>query len=96
MGLADRHRERRSWSTRCVEGAAVVGVTVDDIEPDRAFVICRAATRPTTSSQTSCGRWCKERLRRYEYPHVVEFVDDLPRTATGKIQRFRLRELAGT
>jgi acyl-coenzyme A synthetase/AMP-(fatty) acid ligase len=33
-------------------------------------------------------------MRRYEYPHVVEFVDELPRTLTGKVQRFRLRELA--
>jgi acyl-coenzyme A synthetase/AMP-(fatty) acid ligase len=33
-------------------------------------------------------------LRRYEYPHIVTFVDDLPRTLTGKVQRFRLRELA--
>jgi benzoate-CoA ligase len=32
-------------------------------------------------------------LRRYEYPHVVRFVPDLPRTVTGKVQRFRLREL---
>ena len=36
--------------------------------------------------------WCKDNLRRYEYPHLVEFVDDFPRTATGKIQRFKLRE----
>jgi acyl-coenzyme A synthetase/AMP-(fatty) acid ligase len=39
--------------------------------------------------------WCKARLRRYEYPHVVQFVDDLPRTVNGKVQRFRLRELGG-
>ena len=38
--------------------------------------------------------WCKQRMRRYEYPHIVEFVDDLPRTLTGKVQRFRLREWA--
>ena len=37
---------------------------------------------------------CRSRLRRYEYPHRVHFVDDLPRTLTGKVQRFRLRELA--
>ena len=48
------------------------------------------------SSPTYCARWCKARLRRYEYPHVVRFVDDLPRTVNGKVQRFRLRELAGT
>ena len=38
--------------------------------------------------------WCKDRMRRYEYPHVVEFVDDLPRTLTGKVQRFKLRTQA--
>ena len=37
-------------------------------------------------------RWCKENLRRYEYPHFVEFVEDLPRTPTGKVQRYKLRE----
>ena len=37
---------------------------------------------------------CKERLRRYEYPHVVHFVDELPRTPSGKVQRFKLRETA--
>jgi acyl-coenzyme A synthetase/AMP-(fatty) acid ligase len=31
-------------------------------------------------------------LRRYEFPHVVTFVDSLPRTLNGKVQRFRLRE----
>jgi benzoate-CoA ligase len=36
--------------------------------------------------------WCKERLKRYQYPHIVEFVDELPKTVTGKIQRFKLRD----
>ena len=31
-------------------------------------------------------------MRRYEYPHIVRFVPELPRTLTGKVQRFRLRE----
>ena len=34
----------------------------------------------------------KERLAPYKYPRFIEFVDELPKTATGKIQRFRLRE----
>ena len=38
--------------------------------------------------------WCKERLRRYEYPHFIDFVDELPKTPTGKIQRYKLREPA--
>jgi acyl-coenzyme A synthetase/AMP-(fatty) acid ligase len=38
--------------------------------------------------------WCKQRLQRYEYPHIVEYVDELPKTTTGKIQRYKLREAA--
>jgi benzoate-CoA ligase len=34
----------------------------------------------------------KERLAPYKYPRFIEFVEELPKTATGKIQRFRLRE----
>ncbi|MFM8796384.1 MAG: AMP-binding enzyme, partial [Betaproteobacteria bacterium] len=34
----------------------------------------------------------KDRLAPYKYPRFIEFVGDLPKTATGKIQRFRLRE----
>ena len=34
---------------------------------------------------------CKTGLARYKYPRWFNFLDDLPKTATGKIQRFRLR-----
>jgi benzoate-CoA ligase len=44
---------------------------------------------------TELQAWCKETLQRYQFPHVVEYVDDFPRTATGKIQRFKLREADG-
>ena len=34
----------------------------------------------------------KERIASYKYPRWVEFLDELPKTATGKIQRYRLRQ----
>jgi len=34
----------------------------------------------------------KSRLAPHKYPRLLEFIDELPKTATGKIQRFRLRE----
>ena len=34
---------------------------------------------------------CKSRLAPYKYPRIIEFRTDLPKTATGKIQRFKLR-----
>ena len=39
--------------------------------------------------------WCKERMRDQKFPHVVRFVDALPRTSTGKVQRFKLHEFLG-
>ena len=35
----------------------------------------------------------KQRIAPYKYPRVVEFADALPRTSTGKLQRFRLRRI---
>ncbi len=37
----------------------------------------------------------KSRLAPYKYPRWIEFVAELPKTATGKIQRFKLRKRAG-
>ena len=44
-------------------------------------------------SRARC-KHCKSRLQRFQYPHMVEFVDELPKTVTGKIQRYKLREAA--
>lgn len=47
------------------------------------------ALRPVSSDLKA---FVKERLAPCKYPRVIEFVADLPKTATGKIQRFKLRE----
>ncbi len=74
-----------------VLGVGVVGVRIDDASRIAAYVECEGGDDALADELRA---WCKERMRRYEYPHVVEFVDDLPRTLNGKVQRFRLRELA--
>jgi benzoate-CoA ligase len=75
-----------------VTESAVIGVQVEDVSRIMAFVICSSDPQDPAGLADELRAWCKENLRRYEYPHVVEFVDDFPRTATGKIQRFKLRE----
>jgi benzoate-CoA ligase len=75
-----------------VSEAAVIGVQIDDVSRIKAFVICPDGVADQAVLSEELRGWCKEHLRRYEYPHVVAFVDDFPRTATGKIQRFKLRE----
>jgi benzoate-CoA ligase family protein len=76
-----------------VSEAAVIGVRIDDVSRIKAFVICTSG-RPSEPDALAgeLREWCKDHLRRYEYPHVVEFVEDLPRTPTGKVQRYKLRE----
>jgi acyl-coenzyme A synthetase/AMP-(fatty) acid ligase len=77
-----------------VSEAAVVGVTADDVSRIMAFVILRDGYSASDTLTEDFRQWCKGRLRRYEYPHFVEFVEDFPRTVTGKVQRFHLRNAA--
>jgi benzoate-CoA ligase len=73
--------------------AAVVGVPVEGLNRTKAFVILREGREGTPALVEELQQWCKERLARYQYPHQVEFVPDLPKTVTGKIQRFKLRQM---
>jgi len=75
-----------------VSEAAVIGVQIEDLSRIKAFVICAVTPDDPAALADELRGWCKEHLRRYEYPHVVEFVGDLPRTPTGKVQRYKLRE----
>jgi acyl-coenzyme A synthetase/AMP-(fatty) acid ligase len=76
-----------------VDGVGVVGIKIDGATRIAAYVQCGGPGGDDTLAGELQG-WCKERMRRYEYPHIVRFVDELPRTLTGKVQRFRLRERA--
>jgi benzoate-CoA ligase len=70
--------------------AAAVGVDADYTTRVKAFVICRGEAGDE-ALVTELQEWCKSRLRRYEFPHFIAFVDELPKTPTGKIQRYKLR-----
>lgn len=76
-----------------VAGAGVVGVRIDDYNRVAAFVKCDADARADEQLADSLRSWCRERLRDYEYPHVIRFLDELPQTLNGKPQRFKLREM---
>jgi len=73
--------------------AAVVGVPVEGLNRMKAYVILRGSHQGSDALVGELQQWCKERLERYEYPHIVAFVTDLPKTVTGKIQRFLLRQM---
>ena len=69
---------------------AVIGVLdADGLTRAKACVVCKPGQRTT---EAELQAFVKERLAPYKYPRFIEFLDELPKTATGKIQRFRLRE----
>ncbi|HEX2539494.1 MAG TPA: benzoate-CoA ligase family protein [Caldimonas sp.] len=70
--------------------SAVIGVEdADGLTKTKAFVVVKPGQ---AVSDADLKAFVKERLASYKYPRFIEFVDELPKTATGKIQRFRLRQ----
>jgi benzoate-CoA ligase len=70
--------------------AAVIGVPdAEGLTRTKAFVVFKPGQQ---ASEDELKAFVKERLAPYKYPRLIEFIGELPKTATGKIQRFRLRE----
>jgi benzoate-CoA ligase family protein len=59
-----------------------------------AYVVLRDGVPPTAELAAELQQFPRARLAEYKRPRWVEFVDALPTTATGKLQRFKLRERA--
>jgi benzoate-CoA ligase len=79
-------------SHEAVLEAAVVGHADDNglIKP-KAFVVLRSGNAKTNELTAALQQHVKTHLAPHNYPRWIEFVPDLPKTATGKIQRFKLR-----
>jgi 2-aminobenzoate-CoA ligase len=75
-----------------VEECGVVGVP-DEARGTvvKAFVVVRAGVARDEATARELQDFVKQRIAPYKYPRIVEFVEALPRTVTGKLQRFRLR-----
>jgi benzoate-CoA ligase len=75
--------------------AAVVGkADADGLIKPKAFVVPTDGTQADDALATALTNFVKQDLANYKYPRWIEFVDALPKTATGKIQRFKLRDPA--
>jgi benzoate-CoA ligase len=79
-------------SHEAVLEAAVVGREDEQklVKP-QAFVVLKPGQTPSDALKTALQQHVKEKLAPYKYPRWVEFLGELPKTATGKIQRFKLR-----
>jgi acetyl-CoA synthetase len=58
----------------------------------KAFVVLAEGHEPSEQTSASIRAFVRDRLSAYAYPRKIEFVDDLPKTLTGKIRRIELRE----
>lgn len=76
-----------------VNEVAVVGAGDDNqlIKP-RAFVVLADDIEPTAELESDLINYVSQQLSAYKRPRWVEFIAELPKTATGKIQRFKLRQ----
>ncbi|MEL7115229.1 MAG: benzoate-CoA ligase family protein [Pseudomonadota bacterium] len=75
-----------------LEAAVVARRDADGLEKPAAFVVLKPGA--ATPSDEVLKEEVKAKAGLWKYPRWIEFVDDLPKTATGKIQRFKLRDAA--
>jgi 2-aminobenzoate-CoA ligase len=76
-----------------VQECCVVGIP----DPDRgqlvkAFIVLREGVAGSQALATELQDFAKRQIAPYKYPRAIEFVDRLPRSGTGKVQRFLLRQ----
>jgi len=86
--------EARLLEHPAVAETAVVGLPDEDgIDKPVAAVVLRDAAASSSVTEDELISWCRDGLAAFKRPRHVIFVDELPKTATGKMQRYRVREL---
>ena len=80
------------FSHPAVAEVAVIGVPSEKWgETIKALVVLAEGHEPTEATEADLIAWCKDKAAGYKAPTSVEFRDELARTATGKLQKFKLR-----
>ncbi|MFO0727403.1 MAG: benzoate-CoA ligase family protein [Myxococcota bacterium] len=75
-----------------LEAAVVGGTDAEGLVKPKAFVVLKPGAVASEALADALKVFVKTELAPYKYPRWIVFKDELPKTATGKIQRFRLRE----
>ncbi|MCL2336284.1 MAG: benzoate-CoA ligase family protein [Firmicutes bacterium] len=74
-----------------LESAVVGAADPEGLIKPLAFVALKVGYQPSDSLAQELQQYVKSKIAPYKYPRWVKFVDELPKTASGKIQRYRLR-----
>ncbi len=75
-----------------LETAVVGHADSDELIKPKAFVVLKGGHSASSALETELKTFVKDKIAPYKYPRWIEFVPELPKTATGKIQRFKLRQ----
>jgi len=79
-----------------VANAGVIGIPDDDRgEVPKAFVVPADGHEPSEELEATLTAHVRDNLAKYEYPREVEFLEELPKTVTGKVRRRDLEEREG-
>lgn len=74
-----------------VECAVVAQMDQSDLVKPKAYVILKNGYSASEELEKELIQFCRDEMAEYKRPRWIDFVDELPKTATGKIQRFKLR-----
>ncbi len=74
-----------------LECAVVPGIDEENLVKPRAWVVLNGSREASDELRQEIKEYVKKTLAHYKYPRWVEFVDELPKTPTGKIKRFELK-----
>jgi len=74
-----------------LECAVVGAADKDNLIKPKAFVVLKEGIEPSDKLIKEIQLFVKEKIAPYKYPRWIEFIKELPKTPTGKIQRFKLR-----
>jgi benzoate-CoA ligase len=75
-----------------LEAAVVAKHDEHNLVKPKAYVVLKKDYRPSEELSQDIQAFVKKSIAPYKYPRWVEFVGELPKTSTGKIQRYKLRE----
>lgn len=78
-----------------LEAAVVGAMDADELVKPKAYIVLNQGYEASEAMANELKTFVKGRLASFKYPRWIEFVPELPKTATGKIQRFKLRNNTG-
>lgn len=74
------------------ECATVGAIDKENLIKPKAYIVLNEGFEPSSQLADEIKQYVKKALAHYKYPRWIEFMDELPKTATGKIKRFELKD----